>query len=230
MDDIVPALIDDINESFRKEYNSSKKIKRLLEKINSPDATYVDANEYAEEVGDILKRAFIKNVSSDVLPDGKMYYNIADRVIRETLGVNYELIADATDKVQGALNKAARIGINPIRPKMEEQRLADLIDYASSAEWYDDIRRRIEEALVNYSQSIVDDAVKDNADFQSKAGLHPKIIRKAEPKCCAWCRNLEGEYNYDELPQDSEVFRRHDSCRCQTYYKPIDGKKKSVWG
>lgn len=233
MEDIAPALIDEVNKAFRTEYKNSAKIKRLLERVNSPGATYDDANAYAQEVGDILKRAFQKHISSDVLPDGKMYYNIADRLLRETLGTNYTLAADAAEKVQRSLNAAANIGMKPIRPAMEEDRLLNLIDKISNEEYYDDIRKMIEEALVNYTQSVIDDSVKANAEKQYKAGLSPKIVRKAEPFCCAWCRSMAGTYDYGEILEsgDTEVFRRHDSCRCTTTYNPGDGRKsKSVWG
>lgn len=233
MEDIAPALIEQVNTAFAIEYKTSAKIKRLLEKINSPTATYQDANAYAEEVGDILKRCFEKYISSDALPDGKMYYNIADRLLRDTLGNNYGLVADATDKVQEALNTAANIGLRPVRPEMDEERLKNLIDRIANEEYYDDIRKMIEEALVNYSQSVVDDAVKANADKQYKAGLRPKIIRKAEAKACPWCRMLEGEYDYETLIEEgfNDVFHRHDACRCTTYYYPADGRpKENVWG
>lgn len=233
MEDIAPALIDEVNKAFQTEYKNSAKIKRLLERVNSPGATYDDANAYAQEVGDILKRAFERYVSSDALPDGKMYYNIADRLLRETLGTNYTLAADAAEKVQRSLNAAANIGMKPIRPAMEEDRLLNLIDKVSNEEYYDDIRKMIEEALVNYTQSVIDDSVKANAEKQYNAGLSPKIVRKAEPFCCAWCRSMAGTYDYGEILEsgDTEVFRRHDFCRCTTTYNPGDGRKsKSVWG
>ena len=232
MDDIAPALIDNVNEAFKKEYKSSAKIKKLLEKINSPGATYADANAYAEEVGDILKRAFQKYVSSDALPDGKMYYNIADRLLRDTLGNNYNLAADAAEKVQKALNAAANIGMKPVRPAIEEERLINIINRISSEEYYDDIRKMIEEALVNFTQSVIDDSVRANADKQYKAGLKPIVTRRAAGGCCAWCRSMAGTYDYSEIKaaEDWEVFRRHDSCRCEVIYDPGDGKKETVWG
>lgn len=232
MEDIAPALIDNVNEAFKKEYRASAKIKKLIEKINSPGATYADANAYAQEVGDILKRAFQKYVSSEALPDGKMYYNIADRLLRDTLGTNYELTADAAEKVQKALNTAANIGLKPVRPELEEDRLLNLIDRIANEEYYDDIRKMIEEALVNFTQSVVDDSIRANADRQYEAGLHPIVTRRAAGGCCAWCRSMAGTYDYSELKEaeDWEVFRRHDSCRCEVIYDPGDGKKETVWG
>lgn len=40
-----------------------------------------------------------------------MYFNIADRILRETLGKNYDLVATASEKVQSQLNKQAGIGL-----------------------------------------------------------------------------------------------------------------------
>ncbi|MBO4861480.1 MAG: hypothetical protein J5535_01100, partial [Firmicutes bacterium] len=65
-----------------------------------------------------------------------------------------------------------------------------------------------------------------NADFHYKTGLSPKIVRTAEAKCCDWCASLEGEYDYPL--EDTEVYRRHDNCRCIVEYKPGDGRKQDV--
>ena len=45
----------------------------------------------------------------------------------------------------------------------------------------------LKEPLVNFGQSIVDEAVRSNADFQYKAGLSPKIVRTSTGNCCEWC-------------------------------------------
>ena len=50
----------------------------------------------------------------------------------------------------------------------------------------------LREPIINFTQAIVDDAVRANADFQSKAGLNPKIVRTSTRKCCAWCNSLAG--------------------------------------
>ncbi|HAP14782.1 MAG TPA: hypothetical protein DCR07_01590, partial [Lactococcus sp.] len=82
--------------------------------------------------------------------------------------------------------------------------------------------------IVNFGQSIVDDSIQKNLDFQYKAGLRPRIIRKAESKACKWCQNLAGIYLYpDDVPDD--IFRRHQRCRCSTDFNPGDGKRQDVW-
>ena len=82
--------------------------------------------------------------------------------------------------------------------------------------------------ITNYMQSFVDDTMKRNAEFQSKAGVSPKIVRKSPTKCCPWCDALVGEYKYpDDVPDD--VYRRHDNCNCIVEFYPGDGKKQDVW-
>lgn len=85
------------------------------------------------------------------------------------------------------------------------------------------------EPLVNFAQTIVDDAVRANADFQYKAGLSPKIIRTSTGKCCKWCDNLAGVYEYEEVSDTgNNVFRRHKHCKCLVEYDGNDGKRTNV--
>ena len=82
------------------------------------------------------------------------------------------------------------------------------------------------EPIVNFSQSIVDETIKANAEFQAKAGLRPKIIRREAGNCCDWCKGLVGTYTYPDVPED--VYKRHRYCRCTVDYYPRDGKKQNI--
>ena len=84
-EDIAPALLDAIRQDFERNLGGRQRAVQLLEKIQAGGANYADAGDYAEEVGAALADAFRANLSSDVLPDGRMYYNIADRVVRPLL-------------------------------------------------------------------------------------------------------------------------------------------------
>lgn len=63
--------------------------------------------------------------SSSVLPDGKMYYNIAKSILNPTMENNYNLITNVTNQIQTSLNSAAGIGIKPITPKLNQDRIHD---------------------------------------------------------------------------------------------------------
>ena len=63
-----------------------------------------------------------------------MYYNIASRIIPETLQHNHELITEVTAKIQEDLNKRAGIGIKAIKPELNEDRIKGLIEKVSNVE------------------------------------------------------------------------------------------------
>ena len=115
--DIVPELLNDILDHFEEAWHDNGKLSGLVEKLKNGTATYAEANEYAAEVGRMMKEAYMANLSSDRLPDGKCYYNIADRIIRETEHMQYVRVSDYAMKVQSDLNKKAGIGLKAIAPK-----------------------------------------------------------------------------------------------------------------
>lgn len=226
MKDIAPELLEAIESEFADSVLQSKTIQRLQKLIDTGTATYAEANDYAIEVGEILATAFKNHLSSDVLPNGRMYYNIAERILSPTLGHNHELISDTVMKIQADLNKAAGLGIMSIQPPLNQDRIKGIIDRVSSEEHFDDIAWILQEPVVNFSQSIVDDSIKVNADFHSRSGLSPKIIRKSTGKCCDWCNAVVGTYSYPDVPKD--VYRRHRFCKCTVDYDPGDGKRRNV--
>ena len=79
MEDIVPQLLEAIAKDFRSSYEASGKIRSLLQKVKENTATFTQAQEYALEVSRLIGLAYEKNVSSAVLPDGRMYYNIVQQ-------------------------------------------------------------------------------------------------------------------------------------------------------
>lgn len=226
MNDIVLELLKKIQNDFKSGLDKSSLISRLYAKVRDGTATYAEANDFAIEVGDILTNAYKDNLSSDILPDGKMYYNIAERILNQTMTNNYDLITDVTDKIQQALNEKAGIGIKPITPELNQDRIDGMVNKVSSAENFNDVAWVLDEPVINFMQSVVDDAVKANADFQYRSGLRPKIIRLATKGCCEWCANLAGEYDYEKVSDTgNNVFRRHRKCRCIVKYDPGDGRK-----
>lgn len=224
--DIAPELYEKISAEISGQIEKSQKIKELYELIYTGKADYVQANEFSQELGEIYAAALKNNLSSGVLPDGKMYYNIAERTIRPALTDCYGKVSDANVHIQKALNDAAGIGINAIKPEMNEERVSGIINKVTSADNFDDVAWVLDEPVKNFAQSIVDDSVRANADFHNRAGLNPKITRTVSGKCCDWCSALAGTYNYGEEPKD--IYRRHEYCRCMVLYDPGTGKLQNA--
>ena len=226
VEDIVPSLLKKIKSEFEGARLDSEVLKDLLSKLHHSKASYLDANQYAIEIGEILSKALGAFLTNETLPDGKMYYNIAQRVLTDVLGRNHELVSDYAEQVQKNLNSEAKIGLAAQVPELNQDRIDGLVNRLASEESFDDVKWLLDDPIVNFSQSIVDDCIRKNVEFHHKVGLSPKIVRRVVGHPCKWCKSLEGSYNYPEVPKD--IYRRHGHCRCTVDYHPGNGKKQNV--
>lgn len=217
MEDIAPGLLERIRALFLE----------LLGDGAPGAGTYAAAGGYAERVGDALAAAFRRHLSGDVLPDGKMYWNIADRVVRPLLEEDWRLCAGAAAGAQRALDKAAGIGLAAQVPEPDKSRIDGILNEICAAERYGEKAWLLDEPVRTFSRAAVDETLRRNAEFHAKAGLRPRIVRTAEHGCCKWCSALAGVYDYPDVPDD--VYKRHASCRCSVEYDPGGGKRQDVW-
>lgn len=226
MIDIVPRLLSLIEKEFDEKMLDSDIIKNAIKLLHNNQATYKDANDFAIEVGKILVDAFKNNITSEILPDGKMYYNIAERIVNPAMTKNHELVSGYSADVQSVLNRNAGIKIKGIKAELDQNKINGIINRLASEENFEDIKWILDAPIKNYTQNIVDKSVKANVNFHSKAGLEPKVIRTSTGKCCSWCDKLAGVYTYPDVPRD--IYRRHDRCRCTVTYKPAKGRTSTI--
>lgn len=220
-DDIVPGLLEKIQKEFDEQVKKSPKIKEVLKQLKGKNATYKNANEFSIELGEILADVLGKNISGNVLPDGRMYFNIGQRILNEFLGNNYKLISGYSGDVQALLNQQAKIGLKTQVPPINQNRIDGLINRLDKEPIFDNVKWLLEEPIINFSQNIVDDFVETNANFHAKAGLNPKLTRTVHGKACDWCKNLAGTYDY---PAPDNIYQRHERCHCIVEYNPKDGR------
>lgn len=226
--DIVPELLEKIELDFNSRIKKSAKIKNLRTMIDNGTATYIQANEYAVEVGEVLARSFKAHIKSDVLPDGKMYYNIAERVLNPTLTNNHVIVAQVSAEIQENLNKSVGLGLKGIEPDVNQLRIDSIINRVVAEEVFDDVAWILQEPIINFTQSVVDETIKANVDFQGESGLSPKIIRTTDgADACDWCKSMAGTYKYPDVPEG--VYGRHDRCRCTVEYDPGDVRRQNIW-
>ena len=224
--DVLPKLLEEVKNEFELAYGESEIIRNAFAKLKAKKATYRTANEFAIEIGEILSKALGASLSADKLPDGKMYYNIAQRLLTDVLGRNYELVSGYASDVQKNLNSEAKIGLTTQVPELNQDRIDGLVNRLASEESFDDVKWLLDDPIVNFSQSIVDDSIRKNVEFHHKVGLSPKIVRRVVGHPCKWCKSLEGSYNYPEVPKN--IYRRHGNCQCTVDYHPGNGKKQNV--
>ena len=219
-DDIAPSLIEKVNKSFEANYNSSPQIEKLISKEVK---TYKDAYRYAEQVGQARALSYME-ISSEVLPDGKMYYNIASRLMEDTLGADQKMIAEYAASAQETANKKSGLKLKAQMAELDEDRIEGFVARLSNEEVFDDVSWILNEPVKTFERSVVDDTVKKNAEFQNRAGVEATVIRIAAYGCCPWCLDLAGEYTYPKVA--GEVFQRHDNCRCTLDY---NGKRLKAY-
>lgn len=223
MEDIAPQLLETLRTRFSEKIAVNPKIRALAKKIEAGDATYVDAENYAYLIGNALSEVFMDSLASAVLPDGRMYYNIAQRVLQPLLEEDHAIVSEAAAMVQTFLNQKANIGIKAQTVPVDEDRIYGIVNKVADAESFDTVKWVLDAPVVNFSMNVVDETLRANVDFQGRSGLTPKVIRKSERKCCKWCSDLVGVYDY---PVDREVYQRHERCRCTVEYDPADGKRR----
>lgn len=223
MNDVAPALKARVQKAFRDGLEQQAALKGLSEK-NSPD--YTDARAYGETVGGELAEAF-KQISGDDLPNGHMYYNIAEKVVVPLIDEAYAMAADYCEKTQNALNEKAGLGIKAVRPELDPERTDSIVNKLDATEKFEDAKWILDDAVQNVVSSASDTSIKANAEAQYRAGLRPKVTRDSGGKCCDWCAALDGVYYYPDVPK--EVYARHNNCTCSVEYSPSEGRRQDVW-
>lgn len=226
--DIGQELYEKIKKSFDEGYASHEHIQNLIKRIKSGKADMIDVSSYSRSLGYVLSNAIRENVNADVLPDGQMYYNIAQKILSPMLHDNHSMVNDIAAQVQKKLDERKGIRIKPQKAEFPEDRLGSVLS-AASEQGLDEatMKRRMSAPAETMTQSFADDYMKENAKFRTRAGFKEYIVRKDDGKCCEWCSKLAGRYLYPEsTPHD--VFRRHDNCGCTVTYE--DGEmRQDAW-
>jgi hypothetical protein len=222
--DITPELWRDISRIFREKVKNDRSLRSLYDKIAAGRATYQDAQVFAIKIGGHSGAALEEVLKANRLPGGKLYWNIAQGTVGRSARRDYDLIADATEQIQTALNADAGLGLKAVRPQYEAERVESLMNRIVSADSVDDVKWALRDPITHLCQSVVDDFVRGNADQQSRAGMRPQIIRTAEAGACEWCQALAGIYDYKDVKdRGNDVYKRHNNCRCTVTYIPRAG-------
>lgn len=201
---------NDIKSEIASAVNSDYRASVLWGKLHEKGAGYKEAHAYAIRVGTVTGQVLKKYQPKDLSE-----WNLSD-LIPGVLGLNHSMVAAACQEAQKNLNKKARVGMKPQEPDFDGNRAYGMVERLKERgevgpEFYDQV--------TNFDQNVVDESIKDNAEAQADAGLHPKIVRTAEANCCKWCEDLEGTYDYfDVSDTGNPVWSRHDNCRCLIEY------------
>lgn len=228
MADVAPELLEKVKKDFDAKMAADEKVKAIQKRIAQGTATSEDISLYSMQVGDHAAEALQANLTAGTLPNGNLYYNIADRVVMPQLIDNYNLVEDIAEQIQMQLNEAAGIGLQPTRVGINQGRTSGIIDALTKnpEDGIDAVKWLLNEPIKNYTQSVADEFIKENAKAQANAGLSARVERRVYGGCCDWCRGLAGVYDYGTEPGD--FYRKHEECRCIILFNP--SKKHGKYG
>ncbi len=229
--DVAPALQEEILKGLKQELANSKPFQHLCNELASGRANYATAHEVSQVVGENTTRVLQRVLRPEVLPDRRLYYNIAERTIKPAMETASNVVANYTEAMQTNLNRQAGINVKTVKPRQNTSTIDNLCGMASDYEDFADGAWILDAPTQNIIENTVDRFVRANAAFAEAAGLDPVVVRTAEADCCEWCANLEGTYPYAEVKaKGSDVYRRHNRCHCTTEYYPGAGNKaQNVW-
>lgn len=225
--DVVPILNEQVQSSFKNYCMKDRRLTQISKRIRDGTANQKDSHDYAEHLGENLSRALINNLTADKLPNGTLYYNIAQRIVVPGLEENYNLVNDTASDIQAIADAKAKIGLGSVKADFPVNRINGLIDKMTSDNIAIELALRwLGEPIINNSEAFFDDFVKANADFRTNVGLKATITRTVVSGCCKWCEDLAGTYDYDSVPP--EVYQRHEFCRCTVTYQSRK-TSQNVW-
>ena len=207
-------------ERFKEEVSKNKRIQDLAEKLANGTATYKDAWEYANKVGRAGSKALIEQADQLIAEEIDGYETIMD-----ALYDCYDQSATYAATVQTLENQKGGLGIKGAQANFDRSRASGIAHLGSNAEDAESASRVLGTPVEHFTENVVGDTIKANEEFQYRSGLNPKIKRTSSGKCCQWCDEIAGIYDY---PAPDEVYRRHQNCNCIVEYHPGNGLKQNV--
>ena len=127
MTDVVPELKKRIEEDFDARIAMDPIIRSFRKQLEKGTATAEDVSKYSRRVGECASAALIMVLKEDNLPDGILYFNIAERTIKPIFIKAHKMINEAAITVQVFDDKKNGIGIKPIAADFPEKRVDALI-------------------------------------------------------------------------------------------------------
>lgn len=214
-------LLAAVRKRFDELRAGDSELKTAYRLLRQKNVSYETVNRYAIRLGELLSKSLTGVLTPDALPEKKFYLDLAQEVLGPLLLQDHDLVTAAGLTAQSELNRAAKLGLTPVKPRLNQSRVDGLAEKLSSYDSAEEAAWVLDDPIVNFSQSVVDDTIDANVTAHWRAGLDPVVKRVQTGGACPWCMALAGVYRY---PVSRDVYRRHERCRCIILYDPGQGK------
>lgn len=230
MAEVSEALRKKMLSLFKTKRETDSQISAFRRKLDAKKATQADVSDYSARLGELARDTIREVLTPDELPNETLYFNILMDTVDPLMRSAHALVNRTAAEAQKIIDEANGLGLNEVEAPYPRRRVRDLLFKAGDPEL--DLAsqmRLLSEPIVTLTLAFYDDHVRVNAEERFRAGMAPKIVRRASFKCCDWCASLDGTYDYGDVSNTgNDVFRRHERCRCTVEYV-CDGQRQDVW-
>lgn len=126
--DIVPELYTQIHADFDAKIHKNKIVKTFRSRLKKKKADAKGVSLYAAELGKCAAYALTQNLTQENLPDGKLYWNIAERTIQPILEECHQMVMAAASEVQRQEDEKEGINLKPIESDFPVYRVRDFMN------------------------------------------------------------------------------------------------------
>ena len=255
MSEFGQTLLGTVSQDFQKKMKSDRKIKRLAKRIRDGTVYYEGANEYSVRVGELLSESLLENTETLAF----MSEEVANDLLYPLLTADHEILSEIVKQVQTNMIEANDLGLSALMPDLDTNRIDGLVEKIASYASFDEARYLLGEPIINYSQAVVDEGMRKNAEATSRLGMRSIIRRKTAPSevsrgdkivrskkgkvyrypyarygnmyrfPCSYCSNLEGVYDYESLKRGDNSIYRRHEHCRCTMTYEIGNRRQDVW-
>lgn len=235
MEDVAPELYSEIQKLYTQSVRSDSKIMGIVRKVKEGKGTQSDLRVMSERLGKHASDALKQVLKVDRLPDGKLYWNIAERTIKPTLEQMHSTVnaiaslEKRAEDIQHGIKLALKTGGDP------SWRINEVMNFASNSVTQTELTNALTEPVKTTVLDFLDDFEKVNAKTRAEAGIKQYVIREYDgvglkAGDCHWCIERAGTWTYQEAI-DNGVFERHPGCGCSIEVVYEDGlaEKQTDW-
>ena len=218
--DVAPELAAKIDRLYSAALKDDKTIVRLGTKLQKEPLSASEIRTLSERLGRHASDALREVLTPEALPDGRVYWNIAERTIKPMLEKVYatenavqtasQLLLDKKNGINIAISK----GIDPT------DRINEVLNFAVNSTTGEQISNALNDPVKTTALDFLDDFKKANAEIRNGLGFKQTVVREYDGvglangrRPCNWCIGRAGTWTYQEAI-DHGVFERHTGCGC----------------
>lgn len=234
VNDVAPDLAKAIEKSFERRMSNDKTVQRILRHVRDGTVTQAEVSAYAGRVGIAGSGALREVLVSEALPDGKLYWNIAERTILPQLERQHSLVNVAARTAQTAYNKQTGLGISSPVTSINIERVRGIMNMACADGA--NLDAVLGEPVITMARSAYDGFQEEAVSRMQSLGVQVIVRRDYDgvglhdgKTPCSWCMERAGVFEGYSEAKDAGAFERHDGCGCTVEVIYDNGVSADPW-